>query len=143
MNFTCCFLGDMVHGGLNHGAEREDNCVIADQFQLAVWTLHQFLCALAFRIPSVQVHTVVGNHGRWPGQHKMPTKNRFSNLDHLVYASLQLSLKVHGLTNISMHLNDATPAGHRNQGQPLPGRAWRSPTRRRPAVWRTHPCHDA
>jgi hypothetical protein len=100
-------LGDMVHGGLNHGAEREDNCVIADQFQLAVWTLHQFLCALAFRIPSVQVHTVVGNHGRWPGQHKVPTKNRFSNLDHLVYASLQLSLKVHGLTNIAMHLNDA------------------------------------
>ena len=100
-------LGDIVHGGLNHGAEREDNCLIADQFQLAVWTLHQFLCALAFRVPLLRVHTVVGNHGRWPGQHKMPTKNRFSNLDHLVYASLQLSLKVHGLTNISMELNDA------------------------------------
>jgi hypothetical protein len=50
---------------------------------------------------------VVGNHGRWPGQHKMPTKNRFSNLDHLVYSALQLSLKVHGLTNIRVHLNDA------------------------------------
>jgi hypothetical protein len=100
-------LGDIVHGGLNHGAEREDNCVIADQFQLATWTLHQFLCALAFRVPSIQVHTVVGNHGRWPGQHKMPTKNRFSNLDHLVYSALQLSLKVHGLTNIHLHLNDA------------------------------------
>jgi hypothetical protein len=100
-------LGDIIHGGLNHGAEREDNAVIADQFQLAVWTLHQFLCALAFRVPLLRVHTVVGNHGRWPGQHKMPTKNRFSNLDHLVYASLQLSLKVHGLTNIAMELNDA------------------------------------
>lgn len=100
-------LGDIVHGSLNHGAEKEDNAVIADQFQLAVWCLHQFLCALAFRVPRLKIITVVGNHGRWPGQHRMPTKNRFSNLDHLVYASLQLSLKVHGLTNIVFDLNDA------------------------------------
>jgi hypothetical protein len=100
-------LGDIVHGGLNHGAEREDNCLIADQFQLAVWCLHQFLASLAFRLPTLRVTTVVGNHGRWPGQHKMPSKNRYSNLDYLVYSSLQLSLQAQGLTNISMELNDA------------------------------------
>lgn len=100
-------LGDIVHGGLNHGAEREDNCLIADQFQLAVWALHQFLASLAFRLPRLHVTTVVGNHGRWPGQHKMPSKNRFSNLDHLVYSALQLSLQAQGLTNITMDLNDA------------------------------------
>jgi len=100
-------LGDIVHGALHHGAEREDHAAIADQYQLAVWTLHQFLCALAFRVPVVNVHTAVGNHGRWPGQKKMPTNYRFSNLDHLVYSSLQLSLAVHGLTNITLHLNDA------------------------------------
>lgn len=101
------FLGDIVHGGLNHGAEKEDNCAIADQFQVAVWSFHQFLCNLAFRVPEIQVRTVVGNHGRWPGMKRMPTNYRYSNLDHLVYASLQLSLQVHGLTNIHVHLNDA------------------------------------
>ncbi len=100
-------LGDIIHGALNHGAEKEDNCVVADQFQLAVWTLHQFLCSLAFRVPLLQVHTVVGNHGRWPGQKRMPTNYRYSNLDHLVYCSLQLALKVHGLTNITVNLNAA------------------------------------
>jgi hypothetical protein len=100
-------LGDIVHGGLQHGAEKEDNCVIADQFQVAVWAFHQFFCNLAFRVPEIQVRTVVGNHGRWPGMKRMPTNNRFSNLDHLVYASLQLSLKVHGLSNIHVHLNDS------------------------------------
>jgi hypothetical protein len=100
-------LGDIVHGGLNHGAEKEDNFLIADQFQLGVWTLHQFLCQLAFRVPSIQVHTVVGNHGRWPNQHKMPTKNRFSNLDHLLYTCLELSLQVQGLRNIKVHLNES------------------------------------
>jgi hypothetical protein len=100
-------LGDILEGALSHGAERENTLVIADQFQLAVWTLHQFFCALAFRVPKVDVYTVVGNHGRWPGQKRMPTSYRYSNLDHLVYAALQLSLKVHGLNNITLHLNDA------------------------------------
>jgi hypothetical protein len=100
-------LGDIVHGCLYHGAEREDILLIADQFQLATWTLFQFFCALAQHVPVLRISTVVGNHGRWANQHKMPTKNRFSNLDHLVYSSLQLSLSVHGATDITVELNDA------------------------------------
>jgi hypothetical protein len=100
-------MGDIVHGLLNHGAEREDTLLVADQFQLATWTLHQFLCALALHVPTLKVTTVVGNHGRWPHQRKMPTSNRFSNLDHLVYSALQLSITTHGVTNITIDLNDA------------------------------------
>ena len=100
-------LGDIVHGALNHGAEREDHAVVADQFQLAVWSLHQFLANLALRVPSIRIYTVVGNHGRWPNQKRMPTVQRYSNLDHLVYCALQLTLVLQGLNNVTVHLNEA------------------------------------
>jgi len=99
-------LGDIIHGALDHGAEREDHAVVVDQFQLALWSLHQFLGNLALRVPKMRIYTVVGNHGRFPNQRKMPTTNRYSNFDHIVYAALQLTLGIQGLRNIDFVLND-------------------------------------
>jgi hypothetical protein len=101
------FLGDIVHGMLDHGAEAEENLVAADQFTLATWTLTQFLLAIAMHVPSVQVHCVCGNHGRWPDQRRMPTKNRYSNLDYLVYSAMRHSLTLYGLQNLTFNLNQS------------------------------------
>lgn len=100
-------LGDILHGMLNHSAEREDTLLVADQFTLAVWTLHQSLTRIASMVPVMHIYCVVGNHGRWPNQRKMPSTNRYSNLDHLVYSSLHHAMSVRGLSNIRFHLNDA------------------------------------
>ncbi len=100
-------LGDIVHGMLDHGAEGEDNLVVADQFTLAVWTLTQFVLALAMHVPAMEIHCVCGNHGRWPDQRKMPTKNRYSNLDYLVYSAMRHSIGMYGLRNLTFNLNRA------------------------------------
>lgn len=100
-------LGDIVHGALQHNAEREDTLLLADQFQLAIWTLFQALVATAAAVPQMHIYTVVGNHGRWPNQKRMPTVNRYSNLDHLVYASLQFAFAQSPLEHVQFHLNDS------------------------------------
>ena len=98
-------LGDLLHGALEHGAEREQTLLIADQFQLATWTLHQFLCRLAGAVPRVRIYTSVGNHGRLPSQRKMPTVGRFSNFDQLVYGALEHTLLATNRETVEFHLN--------------------------------------
>lgn len=71
-------LGDILHGALDHGAEREESLLLADQFIVAISALHQFLLRLAALPPRLRIYTVVGNHGRWPGQKRVPTVNRYS-----------------------------------------------------------------
>ena len=98
-------LGDLLHGCLGHGAEREQTLLIADQFQLAVWTLHQFLSRLASLVPRLRIYAAVGNHGRLPSQRKMPTVGRFSNFDFLLYAALEHSLCAEQREKIEFYLN--------------------------------------
>lgn len=85
-------LGDIVHGCLNHGAEKEHSIVVAQQFELAIWSLTQFFLRLSQFVPVEVRCAAVGNHGRWPNQRKMPTTNRFSNLDYLLYSALHHSM---------------------------------------------------
>lgn len=84
-----CLGGDMIHGALNHGAEAGQHSTLFDQFYGAGHSLAQFLRNLAALVPKVRVYCTVGNHPRWQNQHKMPTENRYSNLDHFLYAYIE------------------------------------------------------
>lgn len=84
-----CLGGDMLHGALNHSAEVAQHTTLFGQFYGAGHALAQFLRNLAPIVPKIRIQTAVGNHPRWGHQHKMPTHNRFSNLDHFLYAYVQ------------------------------------------------------
>lgn len=78
-------LGDMVHGNLQHAVEAGQVNTLFTQFYSAGHAIAQFLVRLSSFAP-VRVHTAVGNHPRWGTQRKMPTDNRYSNLDQFLYA---------------------------------------------------------
>ena len=84
-----CLGGDMIHGALNHGVEAGQQVTLFQQFYGASHALAQFLRSVSRFVPSVRIYTAVGNHPRWQSQHKMPTDNRYSNLDMFLYAHLQ------------------------------------------------------
>ncbi len=84
-----CLGGDMLHGALNHSAEAAQHTTLFSQFYGAGHALAQFLRNLAPIVPKIRIQTAVGNHPRWGHQHKMPTHNRYSNLDHFLYAYVQ------------------------------------------------------
>ncbi len=103
-------LGDIVHGMLDHQAEREATELAIDQYQIAMWSLYQFIGRIAAARPDlpIQIHTVVGNHGRWPNQKKMPTVGRYSNLDGFVYAGLQfMFMNSAEFPNVTVNFNRA------------------------------------
>lgn len=81
-------LGDMIHGNLNHAAEAAQPNTLFSQFYCAGHAIAQFLNNLSALAP-IRVKTVVGNHPRWGTQKKMPTENRFSNLDCFLYSYIQ------------------------------------------------------
>ena len=81
-------LGDMVDGSLSHGAEAGQANTVFTQVYAGAHVVAQFLRNVSRYVP-IQIETVVGNHGRWGTQKKMPTKNRFSNLDMFFYAIVQ------------------------------------------------------
>lgn len=81
------FGGDIVEGNLGHALEHQ-TVPIAEQVDLAVHSLYLFLKGLGSLVPSIEIHGVVGNHGRWPVQKKTPSTRRWSNLDSLVYQAL-------------------------------------------------------
>jgi len=81
-----CFGGDMIHGALDHSAEASQHNTLFSQFFGAGHAFAQFIRNLHQYIPNIRVQTVVGNHPRWGTQKKMPTENRFSNLDQFLYA---------------------------------------------------------
>jgi hypothetical protein len=79
-------MGDMLDGALVHSVEAGQVHTLFAQFYGAGHAIAQFLRNLAPHFPSLRVHTVCGNHPRWQNQHKMPSVNRFSNLDMFLYA---------------------------------------------------------
>lgn len=84
-----CLGGDMIDGALNHGAEAGQKNTLFTQFYNASHAIAQFLRNIAPLAPRVRVYCAVGNHPRWANQHKMPTNNRYSNLDAFLYAHIQ------------------------------------------------------
>lgn len=85
-------LGDMIHGNLAHAVEAGQVNTLFTQFYSAGHAIAQFLRNLS-RLAPVRVETAVGNHPRWGTQRKMPTENRFSNLDQFLYAYVEALLR--------------------------------------------------
>lgn len=79
-------LGDMLDGALSHANEADQTLTLFSQFYGAGHAIAQFFRNLAAYVPELRVETAVGNHTRWQNQRKMPTVNRFSNLDQFLYA---------------------------------------------------------
>jgi hypothetical protein len=96
-------LGDMLHGNLSHAVEAGQHHTLFSQYYNASHAFAQFLRTLAAHFPQVRVYNVVGNHTRWGTQRKMPTENRFSNLDMFVYAMVEALTK--DIPNIKWDLN--------------------------------------
>jgi hypothetical protein len=86
-------IGDMIHGNLAHSVEAGQANTLFTQFYCAGHAIAQFLRNLSPYFPSVEIETAVGNHPRWSTQHKMPTDNRYSNLDMFLYAYVQALTK--------------------------------------------------
>jgi len=101
-----CLGGDMLDGALGHGAEAGQVNTLFQQFYGASHALSQFLRSVSRYVPKVRIYAAVGNHPRWANQHKMPTKNRYSNLDMFLYAHMQALTRE--LKNVEWNL-DAQP----------------------------------
>lgn len=82
-------LGDMLDGALIHSAECGQSNTLLSQFYSAGHAIAQLFRNLSALVPKVRVYTTVGNHTRWGTQHRMPTKNRNSNFDQLLYLYIQ------------------------------------------------------
>ena len=95
------FAGDILHGQLGHSLEDNLTLPIAAQSDLALHTFFPFIAGLSRIVPKVEIHGVVGNHGRWPGMRKMPTERRWSNLDSIFYSALGALCEHAGLKNVS------------------------------------------
>lgn len=102
------FLGDIVHGMLQHSAEREETLLLIDQFSLAIHSLFGFLSKLSGIFPKVVIQAVSGNHGRFPHQRKMPTVARHSNFDSLVYRGLEAMCQAAKMSQITFRLHPAS-----------------------------------
>ena len=79
-------LGDMLDGTLVHSNEIGQTDPIFNQFYCGAHAIAQFFRNLAPHFPKIRIYDVVGNHTRFQGQHRMPTKNRYSNFDNFLYA---------------------------------------------------------
>lgn len=97
-------LGDLVEGMLNHAEECPDRLLVVDQVQLAALSFYQLILNLAAVIPNIKITGMVGNHGRWPNQKKMPTSDRYSNLDGVVIEWISSLISASGLKNVSCNL---------------------------------------
>lgn len=99
-------LGDMLDGTLVHSNEAGQADPIFNQYYCGAHVVAQFLRNLAPHFPTLRIFDVVGNHTRFQNQHRMPTKNRYSNFDNFFYALVR-SL-VRDIKNIEWKL-DAQP----------------------------------
>lgn len=79
-------LGDMLDGTLVHSNEAGQQDPIFNQFYCGAHAVAQFLRNIAPLFPKIRIYDVVGNHTRFQNQHRMPTKNRYSNFDKFFYA---------------------------------------------------------
>lgn len=96
-------LGDMLDGNLVHAVEAGQRNTLFTQFYNAGHAIAQMFRNLAAHFPVVRIRTCVGNHTRWGTQKKMPTENRYSNLDMFLYALVQALTK--DIPNIEWDLN--------------------------------------
>lgn len=85
-------LGDMLDGALSHAAECGQANTLLAQFYAGGHAIAQFLRSLSTLAP-IRVYGCVGNHTRWQNQKKMPTKNRNSNMDMLLYLYVEALLR--------------------------------------------------
>lgn len=85
-------LGDMLDGALGHSVEAGQENTMLVQFYQGGHAIAQFLRNLSVLAP-IRIFGTVGNHPRWQNQHKMPTKNRNSNFDQLLYLYIQALVK--------------------------------------------------
>lgn len=85
-------LGDMLDGALSHAAECGQANTLLAQFYAGGHAIAQFLRSLSTLAP-IRVYGCVGNHTRWQNQKKMPTKNRNSNMDMLLYLYIEALLR--------------------------------------------------
>jgi hypothetical protein len=85
-------MGDMLHGALVHSVEAGQHSTLFEQFYSAGHAIAQLFRNLSTLAP-IRVHTAVGNHPRWQNQSRMPTDNRFSNLDEFLYAYVAALLR--------------------------------------------------
>jgi hypothetical protein len=81
-------LGDMLDGALVHAAECGQSNTLVEQLHSGGHAIAQFFRNLSTIAP-LRIYGVVGNHTRWGTQHKMPTKNRNSNWDMVLYLYIQ------------------------------------------------------
>jgi hypothetical protein len=79
-------LGDLLDGTLAHSNEVGQTDPIFNQYYCGAHALAQFIRNLAPHFPKIRIYDVVGNHTRFQNQHRMPTKNRYSNFDKFLYA---------------------------------------------------------
>jgi len=106
-------LGDMLHGALNHGAEAGQVNTMLAQFYSGGHAIAQFLRNISALAP-LRIYGCVGNHPRWQNQHKMPTQNRNSNFDQLLYLYIQALTR--DIPQIAWHLDDQPFATFHVQG---------------------------
>lgn len=99
-------LGDMLDGALTHSNESGQLDPMFSQFYAAGHAIAQFLRNIAPHFPKVRIYDCVGNHPRFQNQHRVPTKNRFSNFDKLLYAFV--GALIQDIPNIKWKL-DAQP----------------------------------
>ena len=99
-------LGDMLDGTLTHSNESAQLDPIFSQFYSGGHAIAQFLRNLAPHFPLIRIYSVAGNHTRFQNQHRMPTKNRFSNFDSFLYAFI--GALVRDIPNVKWAL-DAQP----------------------------------
>jgi hypothetical protein len=85
-------LGDMLDGALSHSAECGQANTLLAQFYAGGHAIAQFLRNLNTLTP-LRVYGCVGNHTRWQNQKKMPSKNRNSNMDMLLYLFVEALLR--------------------------------------------------
>ncbi len=83
--FVVAMLGDILDGALNHGNEADQHMTMVQQYYIAGHAIAQFLRNLSPYVPLLEIRTVSGNHARWMNQKRMPTTNRYSNYDTMVY----------------------------------------------------------
>lgn len=109
-------LGDMLDGALVHSAECGQLNTLLSQFYCGGHAIAQFFRNLSALAP-LRIYSTVGNHTRWGHQHKMPTKNRNSNFDMLLY--LYVQALVRDIPTIKMELNLQPFATFDVQGYPF------------------------
>lgn len=109
-------LGDMLDGALTHSAESGQENTMLAQFYSGGHAIAQFLQRLSVIAP-LRIYATVGNHTRWQNQHRMPTKNRNSNFDQLLYLYIQALTR--DIPRIAWHIDWQPFATFEVQGFPF------------------------